>query len=148
MIAPLLAGAAGLGKAALTGLGGMSTFNKILMALMGGQFLQSTMESKGRQDISKAQIGLQKRQIESQGDMGRRKEARTDKLMRQLLGEKEKNLLREERTGLKQDLMRGEERQSQMAMAMLMSLMSAQDDEAEIMSGPRPSTASMLSLMR
>jgi len=68
--------------------------------------------------------------------------------MRQLLGEKEKNLLREERTGLKQDLMRGEERQSQMAMAMLMSLMSAQDDEAEIMSGPRPSTASMLSLMR
>jgi len=148
MAIPLLAGAAGLGKAALTGLGGMSTFSKILMALMGGQFLQSTMESKGRQDISKAQIGLQKRQIESQGDMGRREEARTDKLMRQLLGEKEKNLLREERTGLKQDLMRGEERQSQMAMAMLMSLMSAQDDEAEIMSGPRPSTASMLSLMR
>jgi hypothetical protein len=80
--------------------------------------------------------------------VGKREEARTDKLMRQLLGEKEKEHLRTEKTRTSKDIRASQERQNEMAMAMLMALSNFQGRQAETLSGPRPSTASMLSLMR
>jgi hypothetical protein len=148
MPGPLIpAAVAGL-KGAGAAIKGWPLMTKLLAAYFGTTTALDFMESQAGMGVEKAKIGLGGKQMELAAAVGKREEARTDKLMRQLLGEKEKEHLRTEKTRTSKDIRASQERQNEMAMAMLMALSNFQGRQAETLSGPRPSTASMLSLMR
>lgn len=135
---------AGVAKTAFAGL----NLNKLLFLLFGGEMALSGIEALGGYKTQKAQLGLGGKQIELQAALGKREEERTDKLMRRLARESEKQYLRGERSAAKKDIRAGQARQNEMAMAMLMALSNIGQQQGEIISRPRPSTSSMLSLMR
>jgi len=143
-----IAKGASLAKGAMAGLGGME---KLMLLLFGGDIaLKGLGQLTGLNEYGtqKAQVDLAGKQVGMQAGMGRREEARTDKLMRQLMRENEKKYDRSERTSLKQSNMELQSQQNEMAMAILMAISGMNSQQAEIGSRPRPSTGSMLSMMR
>ena len=148
MVAPLLAGAAGLGKVAWTSIKGMSMLEKLMAMFMLPQMGGDILESLGRTSIGKAGMNVAQSQAEGQVAIGRRKEARADKLIQQLLSEKMKQTAREDAREGRQESRALSGRRQDMSMAMLMSLMESQRNQRDILSTQKPSTMSMLNLMR
>jgi hypothetical protein len=137
-------GAAGLWK-------GADVLTKLMALMFGYDIVKGGLGAATgltEHGTEKAQVKLAGRQAELAAAMGKREEERTDKLIRQLMGEKQKEYIRSEKAAANRDIRASSERQNEMAMAMLMALSGFQQQQSEIASRPAPSTASMLSLMR
>lgn len=130
------------------GIKSLSLIQKLLLAFFGTTTALDYLETRGGLGVERAKVGLGGRQMELAAAVGKKEEARTEKLMRRLFREEEKRYLRGEKAETRADIRASQEKQNQMAMAMLMALSNLQRQQAEIASRPAPSTASMLSLMR
>jgi len=93
-------------------------------------------------------IDLQKLMLSQTANQGRREELRGDKLMKQLVAERDKESRRErgfeERAGMRQSM----DQENQMAMALIAALSGMNQRTSEIASRPPPSRMSMVGLLR
>ena len=96
----------------------------------------------------KKQIELSGKQMGMQVAMGRKEEARTDKLIKRLIAEQERRETRTEKRQATEDIRAGHERQMEMTLATMMALSGLQEQQGRLASKAPPSMASMLSLMR
>jgi hypothetical protein len=150
----MAAGIAALG--ALAAKGGMAAkgiwagmnLNKLMMLLFGGQMAMDAMGGVGKYALGGKQVGLGGKQMEMQVGLGRREEARTDELIRRLERENQKQYLRGERSKAQERVSSSADRDTQMAMSMIMALSGLQQEETQIANRRGPSSASMLGLMR
>ena len=103
----------------------------------------------------RSQIATQRKGLKLTGQqatlaaaMGRREEARADKMIERLLAEREKEYGRERGRESREALRASESEEAQLAMTLMMALSQMSQQASQASSRPPPSRMSMLSLMR
>jgi len=157
---PAIAAIGGLASKAALGAKGIwaggGAFGKLMMLLFGYDIAKDTLGFTGEKlgiigserGIKEKQLELAGKQMGMQTSMGKREEARADKLMNQLLQEKGRERRQSSRESTRKDIRSSQDQQNQMAMTMLMALAEMQNAQSRTASRPSQSTMSMMSLMR
>jgi hypothetical protein len=117
----------------------------------GGMLIDAILKFiTGQREIGTQRIGLglQGKQLEAAAGMGRRAEARSDKMIKKLLAHQDKRYLQERGRESQQALRSSQEQENEMAMTMIMALAGLNQQSTQTASRPPIPKMSMLNLMR